>query len=204
MGLNLRGSGVSQLFPDVALPWNRGVISCPDKSATRAERFTTAPCAESGNYHPPHRPPLLHRRLPQVGTAPPGQPTCLPGPRSCADARPPDPLIELKRRETRIENELAVLQAEQGRRRRARKLDPEQTLDEQAYAAALASRWRLIDRPHTRLPTPPKWRLVGFLLDEDSEKYLHAIGEHRITEIGRKVASATEPGFLVGDDSGRE
>ena len=36
-----------------------------------------------------------------------------------------------------------------------RKLDPEQTVDEQAYASALASRWRLIDRPHSRLPTPP-------------------------------------------------
>lgn len=98
-----------------------------------------------------------------------------------------DPLIALKRRELRVENDWAAIQEARNMRRRARKLDPEQTVDEQAYASALASRWRLIDRPHSRLPTPPKWRIIGFLLDEESEKYLLAIGEERIDTITQKL-----------------
>jgi chromosome segregation ATPase len=98
-----------------------------------------------------------------------------------------DPLIALKRRELRVENDWAAIQEARNMRRRARKLDPEQTVDEQAYASALASRWRLIDRPHSRLPTPPVWRIIGFLLDEASEKYLLAIGEERIDTITQKL-----------------
>ncbi|MBL9005092.1 MAG: hypothetical protein JNJ46_12645 [Myxococcales bacterium] len=98
-----------------------------------------------------------------------------------------DPLIALKRRELRVENDWAAIQEARNMRRRARKLDPEQTVDEQAYASALASRWRLIDRPHARLPTPPVWHIIGFLLDEASEKYLLAIGEERIETITLKL-----------------
>jgi chromosome segregation ATPase len=98
-----------------------------------------------------------------------------------------DPLIALKRRELRVENDWAAIQEARNMRRRARKLDPEQTVDEQAYASALASRWRLIDRPHSRLPTPPVWHIIGFLLDEASEKYLLAIGEERIETITQKL-----------------
>lgn len=98
-----------------------------------------------------------------------------------------DPLIALKRRELRVENDWAAIQEARNMRRRARKLDPEQTVDEQAYASALASRWRLIDRPHSRLPTPPVWHIIGFLLDETSEKYLLAIGEERIETITQKL-----------------
>ena len=99
-----------------------------------------------------------------------------------------DPLIALKRRELHVENDWAAIQEARNMRRRARKLDPEQTVDEQAYASALASRWRLIDRPHSRLPTPPVWRIIGFLLDEASEKYLLTIGEERIETITQKLA----------------
>ena len=98
-----------------------------------------------------------------------------------------DPLIALKRRELRVENDWAAIQEARNMRRRARKLDPEQTVDEQAYASALASRWRLIDRPHSRLPTPPVWHIIGFLLDEAREKYLLAIGKERIETITQKL-----------------
>lgn len=98
-----------------------------------------------------------------------------------------DPLIDLKRREIRIEAELAQLQEQQHRHRRARRYDPNQTLDEQAYASALASRWRLIDRPHLRLPTLPTWRVIGHLLDADSERYLAMVGEKRIERMDATV-----------------
>lgn len=101
-----------------------------------------------------------------------------------------DPLIRLKRNKVLVENRLAAWPESHGKRRRARRLDPEQTLDEQAYAAALSSRWKQIDHPHPRRKHPPKWVAVGFLLDAESERYLLTLTEERIEEMRRKMEAA--------------
>lgn len=100
-----------------------------------------------------------------------------------------DPLIRLKREEVVVENRLAAWQDAHKKRRRARRLDPEQTLDEQAYAAALAFRWKQINHPHLRRKRQPKWIAVGFLLDAESEKYLLTLTQERIEEMKRRLAS---------------
>lgn len=100
-----------------------------------------------------------------------------------------DPLIRLKREEVLVENRLAAWQDAHKKRRRARRLDPEQTLDEQAYAAALAFRWKQINHPHLRRKQQPKWIAVGFLLDGESEKYLLTLTQERIEEMRKRVAA---------------
>ncbi len=99
-----------------------------------------------------------------------------------------DPLIRLKREEVRIEDRLAAWQEENRKRRRARRYDPEQTLDEQAYAAALSSRWKQKNHPHLRRKQKPRWLAVGFLLDAESEKYLLTLTQERIEEMQKKMA----------------
>ncbi len=37
------------------------------------------------------------------------------------------------------------------------------------------------------MTTPPKWRILGFLLHEYSERYLRDIGEERIDAIRKKL-----------------
>lgn len=101
-----------------------------------------------------------------------------------------DPLIRLKREEVLVENRLAAWQESNQRRRRARRFDPEQTLDEQAYAAALSFRWKQIDHPHLRRKQQPRWIAVGFLLDTESERYLLTLTEERIAEMKRKMEQA--------------
>ena len=98
-----------------------------------------------------------------------------------------DPLIKLKRHEVFVENQLAHWQAVHGKQRRARRFDSEQTLDEQAYAAAMSLRWKHIDHPHIRRKQPPKWVAIGFLLDTESEQYLLKLTESRITAMQTKM-----------------
>lgn len=110
-----------------------------------------------------------------------------------ADARydpTQDPLIPLKRREVLVEHSLAMWQKKNKKPRRARRLDPKQTLDEQAYAAALSFRWKQVNHPHLRRKQKPKWRAVGFVLDADSERYLMTLTEERIEEMKRKMEQA--------------
>lgn len=101
-----------------------------------------------------------------------------------------DPLIRLKREEVIVEHRLAAWQESRRKRRRARRLDPEQTLDEQAYAAALSFRWRQIDHPHLRRKQQPRWVAVGFMLDAESERYLLTLTEERIDEMKKKMEQA--------------
>lgn len=102
-----------------------------------------------------------------------------------------DPLIRLKREEVLVENRLAAWQESNKRRRRARRLDPEQTLDEQAYAAALSFRWKQVNHPHLRRKRQPRWIAVGFLLDAESERYLLLLTQERIDAMSRKMETAT-------------
>jgi hypothetical protein len=94
-----------------------------------------------------------------------------------------DPLLALMRDEVTVSDRCADWQALHCLRRTARRRDPAQTLDEQAYAAAIAARWRLIDHPHVRLVDRPSWRLMGCLLDERSERYLLTLTQERIDEM---------------------
>lgn len=100
-----------------------------------------------------------------------------------------DPLIRIKREEVLIEHRLAEWQESNKMRRRARRLDPEQTLDEQAYAAALSFRWKHINHPHLRRKQKPRWLAVGFLLDGTSESYLMTLSQERIEDMRKKLAA---------------
>jgi hypothetical protein len=91
------------------------------------------------------------------------------------------------RRDVLVADRYAVWQATNMQRMTARRRDPNQTLDEQAYAAALAARWRLIDHPHVRLGTMPRWSILGLLLDQKSEKYLLTIAHERIDEMNSRI-----------------
>lgn len=94
-----------------------------------------------------------------------------------------DPLLALMRDEVVVSDRYADWQAQHRPRRAARRRDPAQSLDEQAYAAAIAARWRLIDHPHVCLLNRPTWRLLGCLLDERSEAYLRTLTQERIDEM---------------------
>ena len=98
-----------------------------------------------------------------------------------------DPLLALMRDEVIVSDRCADWQARHCLRRTARRRDPTQTLDEQAYAAALAARWRLVDHPHVRLTDRPTWRVLGCLLDERSEAYLLTLTQERMDEMRGRV-----------------
>lgn len=100
-----------------------------------------------------------------------------------------DTLIRIKREEVLIEHRLAEWQEAGKMRRRARRLDPEQTLDEQAYAAALSFRWKHINHPHLRRKQKPRWVAVGFLLDGNSESYLMTLAQERISDMRKKLVA---------------
>lgn len=101
-----------------------------------------------------------------------------------------DPLIRIKLEEIRVENELFRKQLEekdrgQDTKMTARALDPKQTAVEQAYAAALSDRWGIKHKPHKR-HRDVSWAVVGILLDEKSEDYLHRRAQRRIDWMVRK------------------
>lgn len=100
-----------------------------------------------------------------------------------------DPLIQLKREEVLVESRLADWQTAKKKRRRARPLDPSQSITEQAYAAALSFRWKQMNHPHLRRKQRPTWRTVGFLLDPESEKYLLTLTRERIEDLKRKIVT---------------
>lgn len=101
-----------------------------------------------------------------------------------------DPLFDLMRRDVLIADRYANWQAMHMERVTSRRRDPAQTLEEQAYAAALAARWRLIDHPHIRPGTIPTWRLLGFMLDDKSEKYLLTITQERLDEMQSRIGES--------------
>lgn len=101
-----------------------------------------------------------------------------------------DPLIQLKREEVLVESRLADWQEKKKKRRRARPLDPSQSITEQAYAAALTFRWKQVNQPHLRRKEKPRWITVGFLLDAESEKYLLMLTRERIEDLKRRIVEA--------------
>ena len=98
-----------------------------------------------------------------------------------------DPLLHDKRVEILVEAELAEVQRTEKPNGRARGLDIEQTVDEQAYAAAMAFRWQHINRPHRERRGKTKWIVVGFKLDAESESYLRRLTRARIRRMERSL-----------------
>ena len=105
-----------------------------------------------------------------------------------------DPLLPLMRRHVVVADPYADWQLRHLNRITSRRRDLRQTLDEQAYAAALTARWKLVDAPHIRLGKIPTWRIVGIQLDEESEKYLWTINNERIDEMTSRMGSFFQPG----------
>ncbi|MBL8631773.1 MAG: hypothetical protein JNM40_01020 [Myxococcales bacterium] len=98
-----------------------------------------------------------------------------------------DPLIKRMQQSVLIEGQLAQWQRATGKRQRARTFDMEQSLVEQAYAAAIKERWKHIDHPHKSFRKTPYWRATGILLDEESERHLLKVTEDRIATMQQKI-----------------
>lgn len=115
-----------------------------------------------------------------------------------------DHLFELMHEEVEVAADYADWRVIHGGRIAARRHDPNQSLDERAYAAALAARWHLVDHPHVRLAIQPQWRQRGCLLDEKSERYLLLVTHERVAEMksGRRLAAVANKRLTFGAGSG--
>ncbi len=98
-----------------------------------------------------------------------------------------DRLFELMREEVRVAAAYSDWQAKHMERITARRRDVEQSLDEQAFAAAMAVRWHLVDHPHLRIGAQPRWKAGWGNLDARSEKYLLMIASERIAEMQSRM-----------------
>src|SRR6185295_16853399 len=83
-----------------------------------------------------------------------------------------DSLALAKQDELLASADLARWQAINGKRQTARGLDTNKTIDDQAIEAAIAARWTLLSNPPKALRWCPAWAMWGFVLDDQSEKYL--------------------------------
>jgi hypothetical protein len=121
-----------------------------------------------------------------------------------------DPLIRIKREQLLIDNDYNRFQKEHGFFEKSRKLDPNQTVVEQAYAAAFSARWGLRHQPH-RTSEDVRWLAVGFLLDERSEAYPLRLAQRGIdwgqaadagsvlrSMLGAAVINRASAGFVLG------
>ena len=62
-----------------------------------------------------------------------------------------------------------------------------------ACAAALAHRWQYVNHPHNwQKNRHPKWRIVGFLLDAETERYLLKIARRRIDRMKKTTQGLME------------
>lgn len=70
----------------------------------------------------------------------------------------------------------------------ARRRDATQTLEEQAFAAAMALRWRLVDHPHLRQGGNTTWLTIGALLSPRDERYAAVVTHERMAEMQGHMA----------------
>ena len=98
-----------------------------------------------------------------------------------------DPLIKLMQISVVTEAQLAQWQTANGTRQRARRWDNNQTLVEQAYAAAIAKRWDHINQPLKSFKRTPYWVITGILLDSASERHLLKVHGSRATKLPSKM-----------------
>lgn len=108
-----------------------------------------------------------------------------------------DPLISQKRLELTLLDAYAVWQSQHMCDVRARRLDPNKTLDEQALEAALAARWRLVVQPPLPVRNrrqPLRWVSIGFCLDPASERFLLRESQRRMNEISDQMRTGNDGG----------
>ena len=77
--------------------------------------------------------------------------------------------------------------------RRARALDPEQTLIEQAYAAAMAARCSLVHKPHRKLKDGFRWVVIGFEVESKGELHLQSLAREHIARMERNMRMNSVP-----------
>ncbi len=104
-----------------------------------------------------------------------------------------DPLIQLKREEILVEHRYFAWQETHHKVRRARALDPEQTLIEQAYAAAMAARCSLVHKPHRKLKDGFRWVVIGFEVESKGELHLQSLARGHIARMERKMRMDSAP-----------
>lgn len=98
-----------------------------------------------------------------------------------------DPLIERKIDELRVLDRYSRWQRKYMQRVTARRLKEERPIDEQAIEAALADRWKLMTKPLKKLGKQPEWRIVGFLLDDESELFLAKESRDRANKMVQRM-----------------
>ena len=103
-----------------------------------------------------------------------------------------DPLIKLMQLSVIAEAQLAQWQKANGTRQRARRWDLNQTLVEQAYAAAITKRWSHINQPNKSFKGTPYWVVTGILLDAESERHLLKVNARRATALPAKMEKSEE------------
>ncbi len=106
-----------------------------------------------------------------------------------------DPMIKRMQESVLVEGQLAQWQRATGKRKRARAFDMNQSLVEQAYAAAIKERWKHIDHPRQSFRGTPYWLATGILLDEESERHLLKLTEDRIATNQRKIGLGSAVGI---------
>ena len=70
----------------------------------------------------------------------------------------------------------------------ARRRDLNQTLEEQAFAASLALRWRLADHPHLRQAANTSWLHIGAVLSPHDERYAAILTHERMADMQGRMA----------------
>lgn len=99
-----------------------------------------------------------------------------------------DALFQQMRIELQVRERYAEWQSQHGSREKERRLDPSRTLDEQAWAAALALRRQLMDHAPQRYRRRPLWVVEGLLLDSASEQFLLEESRRRVAYRERRMA----------------
>ena len=98
-----------------------------------------------------------------------------------------DPMFQLMRDEVLLSARYSDWQERHMQRVTARRRDPTQTLEEQAFAAVMALRWRLIDHPHIRQSTVTSWVQLGVLRHERDERYARLLTNERRDDMCAKM-----------------
>lgn len=98
-----------------------------------------------------------------------------------------DPLFQLMRDEVLLSARYSDWQERYMQRVTARRRDPTQTLEEQAFAAVMALRWRLIDHPHIRQSTVTTWVQLGVRMHARDERYATQMINERRDDMCAKM-----------------
>ena len=99
-----------------------------------------------------------------------------------------DELFKLMCQEVAVSARYADWQERHMERITARRRDLNQTLEEQAFAASLALRWRLADHPHLRQAANTSWLHIGAVLSPRDERYAAMLTHERMADMQGRMA----------------